>query len=216
MGFNKKERQEAQRQQEMAYQAQLEATRKAEEAQKQYQSSFDQRNAPIISLQQQSQKNLDDIKNGKDFSGIYSSLFGSLQAGSDLTKKSYEAINTMGTNTWEKNDPKYTEKLRSLSERQLARGMGQDFASGVNQEKLTDEEQVVKTTDYLNADRMGGLGLNNQNISNYGNLFGTATTRRQSAIQESQLGWQGLGAILGGATGAISGFGSVMNMFKPK
>ena len=206
MGFNKSERKNAQAQQQEAFKQQQQVVADQRNREKAYADSFDSRNANIIKLQKESGDRLDSIQKGSDLGSIYPYLMNMLNQGSDLSQRSLEAVNNIGT--YDQQDSRYVNKLREVSKRRIASETGRTFAGQAVNLAEQDKDMLSKTTQYLNADRQAGVGLTQQGVVNASGLFDNASQWRQSAIQEAQLGWQGFSSLMGLTTGVLAGIGT--------
>lgn len=209
MGFGSASRKKAQAQQNQAYQNQLSATQKAEADYQAYKSNFNTRNAGIIGLQQRSQGRLNRLEKGDDIGSIYNVLGNTLTEGADAVKQTMGFTQGLGTNALAQQDPRFNKKLESVAGRQIASQMGRSLVQGVLGERDRDTGLVMDTSNYLSNDERYGLGLNQQNISNYSSLFGNASQIRQMEMQRAQMAWSQFGNILSMGSGLMSGLGSL-------
>ena len=209
MGVGGNARKQAQANQNQAYQNQLLATQKAEADAQAYKANFNTRNAGIIGLQQRSQGRLNRLEKGDDIGSIYNVLGNTLTEGADAVKQTMGYTQGLGTNALAQQDSRYNQKLQSVAQRQIASQMGRSLVGGVLGERDRDTGIVMDTSNYLSGDERYGLGMNQQNVSNYGSLFGNASTIRQMEMQRAQMAWSQMQGILSGASGLMSGLGGL-------
>lgn len=213
MGFGSKSRKQAQQRQQQAYNSQQQAIQQAQAQRDAYNADFDNRNADIIGIGQRSSRRLRDLERGVDIGSVYSTLSNTLNQGANAVKNTMNFTGGLGTNAFAQQDPRYQQKLRSVAERDISKGLGQALAQGALGERDRDTGLVLDTNQYLSNDKKYGLGLTGQTVGDFSNLFGNSTTIRQQEMQRAQQAWGTFGNILSIGTGLATGFGGLASTF---
>lgn len=215
MGFGKKSRKEAKRQQEEAYRRQQRQADQYDAMTQAYRNNFDKRNEYIIGLNERSGQRIEQFDRGEDITRIYPLLANTLTQGANAVRNTMDYTSGLGTNAYAQQDERYLQKLKSVAGRDISKALATAMVQGTNAERDRDTNLLMETSQYLNADRMAGFGLANNSFNMANTMFGNATTKRQMEIQRSNAMMGNLMNIIGGGLSGFSmagGFG----LFMPK
>ena len=212
MGFNKQARKEATAEDRLAVQEVLRVTKKQEEATDKYNADSPTRNANMIGLRDAAVGRLEGFKKGKDVAGLYPELNTAFNQIADQILNTTRFASKLGTTN--SGDASYSNKLNSLNTRALAVGAGRNISENVGQLQNQDRGFVVESDDYLNQDRRVGLGLGQDNISNFSNYKSVTAQRREAEELQAQRSWSNMMGLISAGTGFATGFGGITSLFK--
>jgi hypothetical protein len=206
MGFNKAAKREAAAQQAAAYAQQQAQFGEAQRQAREYQQSFNTRNAGIINLRDTGNAWLGKYGRGVDINELLPAQVALGQQASDTVKATVAAQGRMGDASQLPNDAGYHDKLNHVMGARLGKGMAAINADYLNSEHQGVKEDVFNATQLLNQDSQAGLGLNNQLFGMTESIWNNATTRRKMEIEVAQQSMGNLMGLVQMGVGAASGF----------
>lgn len=215
MGFAKKSRKEAKRQQEEALALQRQAYADAQRMAQEYQRSFNTRNAGIINLQNQATNWLERYNKGEDVAKLNPAFARYAQDTANQVQSTMQVANRLGDRMG--GDKDYQAKLNSLATRDIARNLAQLNEEGLLTELNSQRGILMDTTNFLNADSRAGFGMGSELFGMTNSLFANATTKRNMEIQRSNMLMDNfMRGIAGGinAFASVGGFGGISRLFR--
>lgn len=205
MGFNGKAQKEAAKQQAEAMKMQMKAYEDSKQMFDQYRQGFTQRNASVIAQNQKAGNWLDMYNKGTDISKLNPALVQNGQIAANQVKQTMNFANKLGDRRG--GDADFQAKLNSVSSREIAKGLAAMNEAGLMDELNSQRAISMDTSAFLNQDAQAGLGLQSNLFGMTGQIFQSASTRRQQEIQKAQMA---MSAVMGLISGGISGAASVM------
>lgn len=211
MGFNSSARKEAKRQQEEALRLQREAFEQNKANSKAYQSTFDQRNASVISANKASSDFVDRYNKGEDISTLDPSASKYAGQVADQVTKTYKMSNQLGSNAFTKGDSGYQAKLNSVASRDIAKGMAGIANDSLLSNLSENRGMALQTSNMLNADTQAGYGMDTNVFDLSSSMFRDTSAKRK---QEDDIGMAKMNMLMSGVFGGLSGLTGVGALFK--
>lgn len=209
MSFNNKGQKEALAQQKESMALQKQVYNDSSKMFADYRKDYDTRNKAVIGMQGDAQNWLKRYGKGEDVSSLNPAFAKNSQESANQIKATMTAASKLGDRRG--GDSDYQAKLQNVAGREIAK-----YNSQLNEASLMDELNsnrgiAMDTSAFLNQDAQAGLGLQSQLFGMTGQLFNSASQRRQMEIQKAQASMQMLtGLISGGITGAFGAYGSYL------
>lgn len=214
MGFGKKSRKEAKRQQEEAMAMQRQAYADSQRMAEEYRNSFNTRNAGILGLQSQATKWLEGYNSGTDVSKLNPAFAKYAQETANQVQSTMQVANRLGDRMG--GDKDYQSKLNSLASRNIAKGLAQVNEEGLMAELNNQRGILMDSSNFLNNDSRAGFGMQSELFGMTNSIFNNATTKRNMEIARSNMMMNNLmQGISGGisAFASLGGFGGISSMF---